>query len=73
VRIAQSGRHNSTSKAAREGLRIIEGRERRSAFVDAKLERSRADAHAGRAKSAEAAFDRLNVKNKERTQERGDL
>jgi antitoxin ParD1/3/4 len=62
ARMVQSGRYNNTSELVREGLRIIEERERRLASLDATLERSRADMQAGRVKPAEEVFDRLEAK-----------
>ena len=52
--------------------------ERRMASLDATLERSRADAKAGRAKPADEVFDRLEAKyarmaEERENQERGDL
>lgn len=73
ARMVQSGRYNNTSELVREGLRIVEERERRLAALDASLERSRTDAEAGRVKPAEEVFDRLEAKYLRMAQERGDL
>lgn len=73
ARMVQSGRYNNTSELVREGLRIIEERERRLAFLDATLERSRADMQAGRVKPAEEVFDRLEAKYLRMAERNGDL
>jgi len=73
AQMVQSGRYNNTSELVREGLRIIEERERRLASLDATLERSRADAEAGRVKSAEDVFDRLEAKYTQMAEAREDL
>jgi len=73
AQMVQSGRYNNTSELVREGLRIIEERERRLASLDAALERSRADAKAGRVKPAEDVFDRLEAKYMRMAEARGDL
>lgn len=71
--MVQSGRYNNTSELVREGLRIIEERERRLASLDSSLERSRADVEAGRVKPATVVFDRLEAKYMKMAEERGDL
>ncbi|MDV6331106.1 type II toxin-antitoxin system ParD family antitoxin [Asticcacaulis sp. 201] len=72
AQMVQSGRYNNTSELVREGLRIIEERERRLAALDTTLELSRADVKAGRAKPAEDVFDRLEAKYTKMAQERGE-
>ncbi|ESQ74544.1 type II toxin-antitoxin system ParD family antitoxin [Asticcacaulis sp. AC402] len=73
AQMVQSGRYNNTSELVREGLRIIEERERRLASLDTRLERSRADVKAGRVKPAEQVFDRLEAEYSRMAEERGDL
>ena len=46
----------------REGLRLLEEREKRIAALDAAIARGRADAAAGRVKPAEEVFKRLEAK-----------
>ena len=57
----QSGRYNNTSELVRDGLRIIEERERRLSALDDVLSRSRADAKAGRVTPAEDVFAELEA------------
>lgn len=57
-----TGRYNSKSEVLREGVRLVEERERRLAALDAALAKGIADADAGRVKPAEEVFDRLEAK-----------
>ena len=59
-----SGRYNSKSEILREGVRLIQDRERRLAALDASIARGLADAEAGRTSTAESVFDRLEAKYK---------
>ena len=61
-KLVETGRYNSKSEVLREGVRLIQDREARLAALDAAVERGLADAEAGRARSAEEAFGRLEGK-----------
>jgi antitoxin ParD1/3/4 len=56
------GRYNSKSEVLREGVRLVEEREKRLAALDAAIERGIADADAGRVSPADEVFDRLKKK-----------
>lgn len=60
--LVETGRYNSKSEVLREGVRLIQERERRFAALDASIARGLADADAGRTKPAAEVFDRLERK-----------
>ena len=62
ARLVATGRDHSKSEVLREGVRLIQDRETRLAALDASITRGLADADAGRTKSAEDVFDRLEAK-----------
>jgi len=54
-----SGRYNNASEVVRDGLRLLEDRERRLAALDAALMRGIADIEDGRVIDADTVFDEL--------------
>ncbi|RWM30967.1 type II toxin-antitoxin system ParD family antitoxin [Mesorhizobium sp.] len=63
-RLVSTGRYNSKSEVLREGVRLVEEREKRLAALDAALARGLADADDGRVKPAEDVLERLEAKYK---------
>ena len=55
----ESGRYGSKSEVLREGVRLIEEREKRLALLDAALERGLADIDAGRTHALDDVADEL--------------
>lgn len=54
-----TGRYNSKSEVLREGVRLVQEREKRLAALDAELAKGIADADAGRTTPLDEAFERL--------------
>jgi antitoxin ParD1/3/4 len=61
-RLVASGRYSSKSEVLREGVRLVEEREKRLEALNAALASGIADADAGRVKSVSTVFDRLTAK-----------
>ena len=61
-RLVASGRYNSKSEVLREGVRLVEEREKRLEALDAALARGMADVEAGRVKPLREVADRLIAK-----------
>ena len=62
--LVSTGRYNSKSEVLREGVRLVEEREKRLAALDAALAKGISDADAGRVKSGDELLDRLEAKYK---------
>jgi antitoxin ParD1/3/4 len=59
TKLVESGRYGSKSEVLREGVRLVEEREKRLALLDAALERGLADIDAGRTHALEDVADEL--------------
>ncbi|MFD2058050.1 type II toxin-antitoxin system ParD family antitoxin [Mesorhizobium calcicola] len=62
--LVSTGRYNSKSEVLREGVRLVEEREKRLAALDAALAEGISDADAGRVKPGDEVLDRLEAKYK---------
>jgi antitoxin ParD1/3/4 len=61
-RLIDTGRYNSKSEVIREGIRLVEEREKRLTALDAALDRGLADIEAGRTRSADDVFAELRAR-----------
>jgi antitoxin ParD1/3/4 len=59
AKLVESGRYGSKSEVLREGVRLVEEREKRLALLDAALERALADVEAGRTHALDDVAEEL--------------
>ena len=69
--LVSGGRYNSRDDVLREGVRLVEEREKRVAALSAALARGVADAEAGRVQPLADVADRLIAKYQAMAEERG--
>ena len=60
--LVKTGRYQSRSEVLREGVRLVEEREKRLALLDAAIARGIADADAGRVEPLDDVADRLRAR-----------
>ena len=65
VKLVKNGRYNSKSEVIREGVRLVEEREKRLATLDKALAEGIADIKAGRVYPAEEVFAEVRKKIRE--------
>lgn len=68
--LVKTGRYNSRSEVLREGVRLVEEREKRLTVLDAALARGLADADAGRTVPLETVGNRLAAKYRTMAEDR---
>lgn len=69
--LVKSGRYNSRSEVLREGIRLVEEREKRLALLDAAIGRGLADAEEGRSRPASEVEKDLLARYERQAKERG--
>ena len=69
--LVESGRYNSRSEVLREGVRLVEEREKRLAALDASIARGLADAEAGRVRPIDEVERELVAKFERMAEDRG--
>ncbi|MDQ1198606.1 MULTISPECIES: type II toxin-antitoxin system ParD family antitoxin [Agrobacterium] len=61
--LVDNGRYGSKSEVLREGVRLVQERERRLEALDASISRGISDAEAGRTHAAEDVFNELKSRH----------
>lgn len=69
--LVKSGRYNSRSEVLREGVRLVEEREKRLAALDLAIARGIADADTGRTTPVDDVASQLRAKYRKMAEERG--
>lgn len=59
--LVKTGRYHSRSEVLREGVRLVEEREKRLAALDVALARGLADVEAGRVTALDEAFEKIRA------------
>ena len=62
AKLVEKGRYGSKSEVIREGVRLVEEREKRLAVLEQALDRGLGDSKAGKVKPANVVLDRLEAK-----------
>lgn len=70
-RLVETGRYNSKSEVLREGVRLVEEREKRLEALDQALAKGMADVEAGRVRPAKEVFEELRKRYQQMADERG--
>ncbi|ATU90590.1 type II toxin-antitoxin system ParD family antitoxin [Phyllobacterium zundukense] len=70
-RLVETGRYNSKSEVLREGIRLVDEKEKHLALLDAALARGLADVEAGRVRPAEDVLNELKARYANMAKERG--